>query len=225
MSLVIPNLISIMHPLPAGNTTSRYHKMNLSRNDIFWIQSFKAAMAKGSRDSGIFGLRLQRHSFEFFYKKLAVLNPGADSDKERFEASFGKTAFIHLTRSDKLAQAISYVKAEQTGLWHKAADGTELERSAPPQKPHYDHQQIQQRLSEFTDYDIAWRAWFSNENIKPLQIDYEVLSANPGSTLTEILAYLGIDYRTASNVRPGVLKLADETNQEWSTRFRMNNLT
>ena len=29
-------------------------------------------------------------------------------------------------------------KAQQTGLWHIAPDGTELERVAPAQEPHYD---------------------------------------------------------------------------------------
>ena len=31
-------------------------------------------------------------------------------------------------REDKVGQAISRLKAEQTGLWHKFSDGTERER-------------------------------------------------------------------------------------------------
>ena len=37
------------------------------------------------------------------------------------------------SRENKLAQAVSLIKAEQTGLWHIAPDGTELERVAHQQ--------------------------------------------------------------------------------------------
>ena len=99
---------------------------------------FAAAIARGTQDTGIFGLRLQRHSFDFFMQQLGTLHPGLATDKDRISATFGPTLFIHLTRQNKLDQAISLVKANQTGLWHKSADGSDLERTAPHQDPIYD---------------------------------------------------------------------------------------
>lgn len=66
---------------------------------------------------------------------------------------------MHLTRRDKVAQAVSYVKAQQTGLWHAAPDGTELERLSPPQEPAYDASEIRTRFEEVTAHDHSWERW------------------------------------------------------------------
>nr|WP_216365009.1 MULTISPECIES: Stf0 family sulfotransferase [unclassified Roseobacter] len=110
---------------------------------------FEAVRAKGRGNTSIFGLRLQRHSVDYFLQKLAQLHPGHTTDLPRFEAAFGRAAFIHLTRMDKVEQAVSYLKAEQTGLWHQAPDGTELERISPPAPPQYDAAAIQERYDRF----------------------------------------------------------------------------
>ena len=114
----------------AGSPDSYFHESNLDtwladygfRKEQFTSKVeaaaavFQAALAQGKGKSDIFGLRLQRHSFDFFVDQWRLLHPSCFSDKSRFEAAFGKTLFIHLTRENKLEQAISYVKAKQTGL-------------------------------------------------------------------------------------------------------------
>ena len=72
---------------------------------------FAAAIAKGSGDTGMFGLRMQRGSADYFMEKLVVLQPGYTSDRVRIEAAFGRTLFVYLSRADKIAQAVSCVKA------------------------------------------------------------------------------------------------------------------
>ena len=91
-----------------------------------------AARTRGTGDTGVFGLRMQRGSLGYFLQQLDALHPDLTSDVERIGAAFGLTVFVHLSRPDRLGQAISRVRAEQTGLWHRRADGTELERLAPP---------------------------------------------------------------------------------------------
>ncbi|OLP45641.1 Stf0 family sulfotransferase [Rhizobium oryziradicis] len=181
---------------------------------------FRAVQAKGSLDTGMFGLRLQRHSFEFFMEKLRVLHPGHDSDLQRLEAAFGRTLFIHLSRLDKVEQAVSCVKAEQTGLWHVAPDGTELERVAPVKEPVYDAAEIRATYDRFTDFDLGWKDWFEAQGIEPLRITYTTLSEDPVGCLRMILEALGVDADAANGVVPGVAKLADATNRDWVMRFR-----
>jgi trehalose 2-sulfotransferase len=182
--------------------------------------AFQMIVAEGSLDTGMFGFRLQRHSFDFFTEKLAVLHPGRSSDLERFRAAFGRTAFVHLTRGDKVEQAVSFVKAQQTGLWHRAADGTELERLAPPQEPAYDFVEIGKCVEEFISFDRQWESWFVSEGIEPVRITYDALSASPVETLRHILEELGVDGEAAKGVAPGTARLADKTNLEWIQRFR-----
>ena len=218
----------------AGNPNSYFHRPSISD----WLADlgltpkqsvperklleaiFRAAIAKGTLNTGIFGLRLQRHSFDFFTEKLAVLCPERSNDVERFDAAFGRALFVHLTRRDKVAQAVSYVKAQQTGLWHVAPDGTELERLSPPQELAYDASEIGTRLEEMTAHDHGWEHWFDASEIDPLRITYEELSEGPVETLRVVLDHLGLEGEAADDVEPGVARLADNISQDWVARFR-----
>jgi LPS sulfotransferase NodH len=180
---------------------------------------FDAARAHGTGNTGMFGLRLQKRSFSFFMQQMDILHPGYSSDLERIQAAFDNTLFIHLTRANKLDQAISLVKATQTGLWHKAADGTELERLSAPQEPFYDADEITRQLNELSALDEAWKVWFDREKLQPLQISYDELSGDPAGVLAEILDELGLNREMAYYISPQVAKLADATNRIWAERF------
>ncbi|WP_417708685.1 Stf0 family sulfotransferase [Roseibium aggregatum] len=183
---------------------------------------FAAALEKGTGGTGLFGLRLQRHSFDFFMKQLACLHPDAPSDLARLEAVFGNTLFIHLTRTDKVEQAVSFVRAEQSGLWHRAPDGTELERLSEPREAHYDAAEIRACYERFTRFESDWQAWFESQYISPLRITYDALSATPQATLRLVLQHLGLKEAAADGVVPGVAKLADAISADWVSRFRVD---
>lgn len=180
----------------------------------------EAAVARGRGANGIFGLRLQRPSFDFFFAILALVQPDAMSDRERFEQVFGRTLFIHLSRADKVEQAVSCLKAEQTGLWHVAADGSDLERVGPPRTPKYDRGAIQAWVETMVGYDQDWNAWFAAEAITPVRISYDELSADPQGVLAHVLTELGVDPAAADQVSPSVRKMADDINRDWAARFR-----
>lgn len=177
------------------------------------------AVVQGDGGTGMFGLRLQRHSFGFFVEKLALLHPGAPTDAARFAAAFGRTLFIHLSRPNKLEQAVSCVKARQSGLWHRASDGSELERLAPHQDPRYDHDTIRAERDAMLAMDAAWEDWFAAQDITPLRLTYDALSADPEGTLRLVLDRLGLDPRAADGAAPGTAKLADATSHDWISRF------
>jgi len=181
---------------------------------------FAAAQARGSSSNGLFGLRLQRHSFSFLFEMLRQLHPDQDSSIECFERVFGPTLLIHLAREDKLAQAISCVRAQQSGLWHRAADGSELERSAPHREPRYDAVAIANELAEFVEADRLWNEWFDEAQIEPVRVLYSELSAEPVDVTRRLLVALDLDPRESQGVAAGVRKLADGLNVEWAERFR-----
>lgn len=218
----------------AGNPESWFHRPDLSE----WAEAlgvslvadadetnsvaalFEAARKLGTGSSELFGLRLQRDSFEFFFETLRRFDPDAGTDLERFERAFGSTVFIHLSRTDKIAQAVSCVRAMQTGLWHMAADGSELERSAPHRDPTYDRPAIEEHVETFTQADRLWADWFLEQNIAPVRISYAELADDPALVTRSTLTSLGLDPSHADNLEPGVRKLADATSEEWGARFR-----
>ncbi len=179
-----------------------------------------AAIKAGKAGTSIFGLRLMQENLAELCVVLDQLFRGLVSDEARLEAAFGRVLFVHLFRADKLAQAVSLVKAKQTGLWHVAPDGTEVERLAPPADPKYDFQQIRSELVRLESHDKCWVKWFEQQGIEALRVEYETLSAEPAATLAGICKALGVAGASCKQVSPGVAKLADDISAEWISRYR-----
>lgn len=180
----------------------------------------QGAIAAGKGGTDVFGLRLMRSDLPALCALIGTAYPGYDSDKARLEAVLGDVLYIHLRREDKLAQAVSMVKAEQTGLWHVAPDGREVERLAPPAEPVYDRARIAAKLAELEALDTAWIDWFAAEKIAPMTIGYENLAADPAAEVSRICAALGQPSPAPGSLKPGVAKLADAVSLGWMRRFR-----
>lgn len=219
----------------AGNPGSLFHKPSIDAwLDYYELEAtdfatrrelldgiFGAAGARGKGESDVFGVRLQRGSFAFFMKQLQFLYPDKDSEVERIQAAFGPTLFIYLSREDKLDQAISYIRAEQTGLWHRGADGTDLERQETRREDGFDPKAIRSQAREFLDLDAAWRNWFDEQSVVPLEISYESLSREPQKQLARILDTLGADGSIAYSILTPTAKLANEINRKWRERLEL----
>lgn len=180
----------------------------------------KAAVTAGQGQTGIFGLRLMRENLDDLSALIDKVFPGLPSDQDRLHAAFGEILYIHLAREDKLAQAVSMIKAEQTGLWHVAPDGSELERLAPPKEPAYDFDRIASTLARLEQSDAAWLTWFDAQGIEPLRVGYEGLSANPAEAVSRICGTLGVPAPAPGSLKPGVAKLADAISLEWMRNFQ-----
>ena len=179
-----------------------------------------AVIKEGRGGTGIFGLRVMYENLGEMCERLALLHPDAGSGRALIEAAFGRVLYIYLSREDKIAQAISLMKAEQSGLWHITRDGGELERTQSHLEPHYDGQRIGEIVRELEHDDAAWRAWFKTSGIDPLPLTYNGLSADPHGGLARVLDALGMDSSNVSSIPITTGKLADRQSQDWSTRFK-----
>lgn len=178
-----------------------------------------AALSAGRAGTPLFGLRLMAETLPELNALLNRLHPGLPSDRARLERAFGRLGFVHLSRGDLLAQAISLVRARQTGLWHRAPDGTDIERLGPPRPPRYDRAAIGAELAQLQQDAARWDRWFAREGITPVGLVYEELAANPTAALAQVCGALGITAPPAGQVRPGVARLADALNRDWAARF------
>jgi LPS sulfotransferase NodH len=178
-----------------------------------------AAIKAGTGDTGMFGLRVHALSLFDLLGRLAMLYPAEPNDRARIDAAFGTTLYIRLRRHDKVAQAISRLKAEQSGLWHRHADGGAREQIKPYEAPVYDAARLRALIDETMQHEAVFDAWTSGQDITPLDVSYEGLSADPGAMLARILAALGRDTALAARAEVKTAKLADATSLDWAARY------
>ena len=61
-------------------------------------------------------MRLMWESVADLLKRLELFYPDQPCDRARLQSAFGSPLYLHLSRNDKVAQAVSRLMAEQTGL-------------------------------------------------------------------------------------------------------------
>jgi len=179
-----------------------------------------AALRDGLAGTDQFGIRIMWPSLPEIDARFTSLFPEARTTPERLAAAFGAPVYIRLSRKDKLAQAISRVRAEQTGLWHRHADGSERERVAPERAPEYDAKAVAAGIAEAEMYERNWTDWLEAHDITPVTLFYEDLADRPHATLAALLAALGHDPSLAKRAEVKTARLTDAINRDWAERFR-----
>ncbi len=186
---------------------------------VFSGQYLAAMRVEGQGGTPVFGLRLMAEDLDFACDWLARQHPGAATSVEAMYAAFGPLRFIHLARQDKLAEAVSYLRAQQTGLWHQRPDGTALEQLPPTATPGYDGDAITAQVTALNAQEKLWAGWFAAQGITPLRLTYEGLSDDPEGTLEAVLSHIGQDPAAARGITPGTRKLADAESAAWIGRY------
>ncbi|GAA3921168.1 Stf0 family sulfotransferase [Actinoplanes auranticolor] len=172
----------------------------------------RAAVGAGTTPNGVFGAKLMWGTLDRLVAQLAPSTEG--HDLAVLEAAFGPVRFVYLRREDELAQAVSWLRAEQTRTW-KAGDpgGTAAE-------PHYDKAGITSLLDTVADHNAAWRAWFTRYGVAPHEITYEQLTADLIGTTRGVLSYLGLDPDAGRPIQPRHRRQGDQLNEQWAARYR-----
>lgn len=135
---------------------------------------------------------------------------------QRLSAIFPNPHFVWLRRRDRLAQAVSHLKARQTGRWvHRGGE----EGKSP--EPCYSYLAIRACMDELGGFEGLWSAFFERENIRPFPVDYEDLLADAEAVRNALSEWLGEGLSTESAVlKPRFGKAASPVNREWYERFR-----
>ena len=185
-------------------------------------RAYLAAMIRhGTAETRIFGLRIMWASMGDAAERLArASGPHLDMGQQ-FALAFGQPLYVHVTRRDKVAQAISRLRAEQSGVWHLLADGNILEGTQQPQAVAYDRDRIAGFVAELMEHDAAWEKFFAARQIEPLCLEYEATAADPQAALRTILKRLGHGAEIADIVSVPTAMMRDDTSVEWARRFRL----
>ena len=165
------------------------------------------ALAEGTTSDGVFGAKLMWGYFGDLLARLGTTPEGPAV--ERLTERFGPISWVHATRADKVAQAVSLWRAVQTRAW-SAAD-------PPEAHPVYDRRGIALLRDQLIAQDAAWHDWFASKGIAPLVVEYEGLAAEHAATLRGVLAHLGLEVERIPD--PPMHRQGDERSDRWVARF------
>lgn len=124
---------------------------------------------------------------------------------------------VYMTRSDVTAQALSHVRALQTGAW--------ISKKAERAEPRFDAELIHAAVRLVVDENQAWEAFFRRNEIEPLRIGYEALCADFTGTLRGVLGFLDVDpdavdvERVVASTQAYFSKQRDGLSAEWRERY------
>lgn len=157
--------------------------------------------------NGVFGLKLHGSHLAWAFQDDGDLLPGLRDSR-----------WIWMRRRNTIAQAVSYLLADQTGVW--IVDGEWLPLSPPTGTPSYDEREITKRLVQIESEERLWQDLFDGPSQPPpLVVEYEELVSNYESTISGVLAFL--DVPTTGDVHAaGVRKQATDLNRDWEVRYR-----
>jgi LPS sulfotransferase NodH len=178
---------------------------------------FGAAVTAGSTANGVFAARIMWGTMEEVTAHLAPVYPDqAGSASGLLTAAFGRARFVYLRRGDVVAQAVSLLRAEQTGVWFETAD----ERQEPTAEPGFDFGQVRELVRQIKDDNAAWEAWFAAEGAQPCQVLYEEVDADPVRVASGVLGFLGLDLPSGREITVRHKRLADDLNARWIESYR-----
>lgn len=184
-----------------------------------------AAVAAGRTGNGVFAARIMWGTMGEVTDRLAQLHPGlTGTDGELLDQAFGATRYVYLRRGNVLAQAVSWLRAEQANVWFETTQarpepGQEPGREPWPE-PRFDSGRIHDLIQMIEEHNAAWQEWFRPAGTQPYLVQYEDLDADPAGTTRGILGFLGLDLPPNREIRVQHRRLADDLNAEWIRRYQ-----
>lgn len=155
--------------------------------------------SRRSGPSGWFGLKLHHHHL------VRWLGQGD------LESVLGPIHWIHLRREDRIGQALSWVRARQTGRWASHAPGLLPAR--------YDPRAIRATVDALILAENDWKARWRRAGIHPrLTLTYEELCADPLACVNRVLKALG-ESPVEALAAPSLKPQADTLSAQWRARY------
>jgi LPS sulfotransferase NodH len=191
--------------------------------EAFGANSFpdylKKVVQAAATDNGVFGAKIMAAHFWHFVNEARQTPQYQAQDispAELLTDLFPGLHCIWLTRRDKIRQAVSYVKASQSGIWHS----TQVHKK-PRKELTYDVKAIGEAIQYLAWQDTLWQDYFAQSAIAPLTLVYEDFSQKPAETVDQIIKYLKITkpaHWSMNEIKQGE-KMGDSASEEWVKRY------
>jgi LPS sulfotransferase NodH len=193
-----------------GLIAERYGKMTLDE--------FRSLILKlGSTPNSVCGLIIMWHYLPDILRNYRQLPQYQRmKDPELMDALLVNPRYILLIRRDRVAQAVSWARAFQTGIWSQP-EGVSV---VPRQEPRFDFQLIDRLHRRVLASEVGWANFFKMCDVEPYKVVYEDLVEAYEQTALSALDYLEIPYPESLAFGERKLqKQADGLNDAWAERY------
>jgi LPS sulfotransferase NodH len=167
--------------------------------------------------NGVFSAKMmfeQMTSFVSDLKRYKLIDAGGMIDTIDF--AFGKPRYVQLLRKDKERQAVSFVRAAQTGAW------TWIQ--APDKEPDYDPALLERAKDFLLRQENSWNEALGGlDQSRRMTLDYEDLVENMEGTVSSVLNWLQIVDPPRSFMRPTIKRQSDAITEAWLDAWRKDN--
>jgi LPS sulfotransferase NodH len=171
---------------------------------------WRSVLRRRCSPNGVFALKafppqldhLQRNNPSLLEEVLATVLPR------------GQSRVVFLRRRDRLAQAVSYARADQSGVWRK-----EQEKAAAPM-PEYSDEALEAAERGIAHQEAGWEQMFEALKIDPLTVWHEDALADGAAVAQSVADYVNVTIEASAAVAvPAVEKQSEGNSREWAERF------
>jgi LPS sulfotransferase NodH len=145
-----------------------------------------AVLAAGTTDNGVFGAKVHWDQFAAAADAVAADVPSLSSDVTFLRWWVPGVRLVHLTRRDRLRQALSHYRARRSGQWIQ----TGSDRAEGPND--VDFAEVDSLMERNIAWDRSWEALFARAGIEPIRIVYEDLATDYAGILSGLTDRLGL---------------------------------
>jgi LPS sulfotransferase NodH len=184
--------------------------------DIAFADYVRAVIHGTSTSNEIFGFKLMAWYLHDFLARLRATRAFGGEEISHLALlrnAFPGLRFIHISRRNKVRQAISKARAVQTGLWKVQPGRTE---AAPHE---FDRELITRSLREAEEEERIWQEFFERNGIEPFRVEYEPLCENYEATIRAVLAFLDIRLARGKQIKAVTQRQSDAESLEWERRY------
>jgi trehalose 2-sulfotransferase len=173
---------------------------------------------QGTTRNGVFGCVVMWTYFERMIGMLHEMPAYQQFDRsEVLSAVFNRPRYIWMRRRDRVQQAVSWVIASQTQIWSQKT-GNAAQSDAPL---HFDFELIDRRYKHIAADEQSWENYFRQNQIEPLVLFYEDVTAGNRAAAERVLEFLGVPLPASLDVGPPTVeKQATKMSEEWAARYR-----
>jgi LPS sulfotransferase NodH len=204
-SLLCEALANTLH---AGMPAEYFNPGIIKRMERRWtVDSFddylRELVARKTSPNGVFGLKVHWGQY------VRVVE---DRDPRSI---FPHLRFVLIRREDRVRQAVSWVRALQTGNWSVSwKDPTGLRHAE------FDRDEIDRYLGRLERDEASWEEFFERHGIAPHRLSYEELVQEREATLRKIFDFLRVALPEGFEFDPPALEQqADRMSDEWVARY------